>query len=122
MTVNELITLSSDDISNFEIHVGNFLDEFYRRDKKEKAAMVAKPPNKKLPAKQMAFLAATVEKLCNDSGISPPKWVFEKQYFLEEPYFALDAQGMLRVILLLESPNEFLVRNIFISNNALSRV
>jgi len=49
-------------------------------------------------------------------------WVFKEKYFLKEPMFALNAKGDLRTILLVESPNEFLVRNIFVSNNCLQRV
>ena len=45
-----------------------------------------------------ALLAGAVEKLCNDSELE-----------------ALDAEGMLRLVLLVESPNEFVVRNIFVT-------
>jgi len=63
-----------------------------------------------------------VEKLCNDSELEPPAWVFKEKYFLKDPMFALDAKGMLRLVLLVESPNEFVVRNIFVTENCLQRV
>lgn len=69
-----------------------------------------------------AFIAGAVEKLCNDSKIKPPEWVFKVKYFLKDPMFSLDAKGRLRLILLVESPNEFVVRNIFVTENCLQRV
>ena len=69
-----------------------------------------------------AFLAGTAEKLCNDAGIDPPGWVFKDDYVLKDPMFAMDAKGMFRVYLLVESPIEFVVRNIFVTENCLQRV
>ncbi|RJO61152.1 hypothetical protein C4544_03620 [candidate division WS5 bacterium] len=67
-------------------------------------------------------MSGAVEKLCNDSELEPPAWVFKEKYFLKDPMFALDAKGMLRLVLLVESPNEFVVRNIFVTENCLQRV
>jgi len=113
-----------DNINDFEIHLGNFLDEFYRSDKTVKIDMVKSEPEyfEAISLQTYAFLAGAVEKLCNDSDLETPDWVFKGKYFLKDPMFALDAKGMLRLVLLVESPNEFVVRNIFVTENCLQRV
>lgn len=124
MTIAEIVKLTSENISDFEIHLGNFLDEFYRSSEAGKGNIVRDEPEyfKTIPQQTYAFLAGTVEKLCNDSGIEPPKWVFKDEYILKDPMFAMDAKGMLRLYLLVESPIEFVVRNIFVTENCLQRV
>jgi hypothetical protein len=113
-----------ENINDFEIHLGNFLDDFYRNSKTIRIDMVKDEPEyfKTISKQTYAFLAGAVEKLCNDSGLEPPDWVFKEKYFLKDPMFALDAEGMLRLVLLVESPNEFVVRNIFVTENCLQRV
>lgn len=109
---------------NFSIHFGNFLDEYYRTEIGEKAGMLIDEPifYPEITKETYAYLAAAAEKLSNDAQIEAPPWVFQSKYFLEEPYFPFEAKGYLRVILLMESPNEFLVRNIFVSENVLNRI
>jgi len=104
--------------------LGDFLDEFYATNKVKKKNMVKDEPEylDSISQQTYAFLAGAVEKLCNDSGLRPPFWVFKAKYFLKDPMFAIDAKGMLRVYLLVESPNEFVVRNIFVTENCLRRV
>lgn len=119
-TIKDLIKQPED----FEIYWGDFLDYFYHNNQKEKQRIVKEEPKQyqDLSQKTYAFVAAAVEKLCNDSNIEPPNWVFKDKYFLKDPMFSLDAKGDLRTILLLESPHEFIVRNIFVSENCLERV
>ena len=47
--------------------------------------------------------------------------MFKKEYVLEDPYFAKGAIGMLKVALLIESPSEFRLRNVYFSENCMSR-
>ena len=124
MTVAEVVKWTCENIDDFEINLGNFLDEFYRSSKTVKIDMVKDEPEyfETISQQTYAFLAGAVEKLCNDSELEPPDWVFKKKYFLKDPMFALDAEGMLRLVLLVESPNEFVVRNIFVTENCLQRV
>lgn len=124
MTVAEVVKWTCDNIDDFEIHLGNFLDEFYRSSKTVRIDMVKDEPEyfETISKQTYAFLAGAVEKLCNDSELEPPGWVFKEKYFLKDPMFALDAKGMLRLVLLVESPNEFVVRNIFVTENCLQRV
>jgi hypothetical protein len=121
-TVSEVVKQTAKG-QKFELLWGDFLDEFYRSGKEKKMDMVKDEPEHfdNIQAETYAFIAGAVEKLCNDAELEPPAWVFKDKYFLREPYFALNAKGMLRVVLLVESPNEFVVRNVFVSENCLTR-
>lgn len=124
MTVAEVVKSTSENLKEYKIYLGDFLDEFYASDIKTKTEMVKEEPGEYEDISQQtyAFIAGAVEKLCNDSKIKPPEWVFKVKYFLKDPMFSLDAKGRLRLILLVESPNEFVVRNIFVTENCLQRV
>ncbi len=124
MTMADVVKLTSRNIDDFEIHLGNFLDEFYRSSEAVKNDMVKAEPEyfKTISQQTYAFLAGTVEKLCNDSSIEPPGWIFKDEYVLKDPMFAMDAKGTFRLYLLVESPIEFVVRNIFVTENCLQRV
>lgn len=124
MTVWDIAHWTNQDIRHFEIHVGNFLDEFYRCDRKTRTRMVEREPQhgEKLAPHMLPFLAGMVHKLCNDYGVDCPTWVHKEKYILKEPYFPLNATGNLRQLLIEESPEEFRTRNIFTTDNCLTRV
>jgi hypothetical protein len=124
MSVWEVAHWSSQDKRNFDLHVGNFLDQFYKSSPKAREALIVQEPEAsgRLDAYMLPFLAGMVHKLCNDYGLSCPVWVRKPKYRLEEPYFPLNAEGRLRELLLEESPAEFRERNLFPSANCLSRV
>ena len=124
MTVADIVKLTSENLNEYKIYLGNFLDEFYASSIEKKIEMVKEEPGEYegLSEQTYAFIAGAVEKISNDSKIKPPEWVFKAKYFLNDPMFSLDAKGMLRLILLVESPNEFIVRNIFVTENCLQRV
>jgi hypothetical protein len=67
-----------------------------------------------------AYLAATAEELAAKHGLPVPDWTSAADRALRSPWFAssLDA---LRAVLLVESPAAFRARNLFVSENALSR-
>ena len=70
----------------------------------------------------MAFIYAMVNKLEVDYNLDTPNWVYNDEYFkLSTPHFAMDAKGDLRLLLLVESPKQFRMRNIFTTANVLSR-
>jgi hypothetical protein len=123
MTITEVLKSTSNNNSNYNILFGDFLDEFYRSDKTAKMAMIKDEPEvfSNVSISKYAFLAGAAEKLCTDSGLEPPKWVFKEKYYLKDPVFAVNAKGNLRIILLAESPNEFVARNVFVSENCLHR-
>lgn len=71
---------------------------------------------------EMAFVSAMVNKLAVDYDLITPTWVYNDEYFqLKEPHFAMGAKGDLRLLLLVESPKQFRMRNIFTTSNVLSR-
>jgi hypothetical protein len=70
---------------------------------------------------QDAYLAATAEHLARAHGFPIPDWTAADAYKLHRPWFA-SPLAALRTVLLLESPVAFRTRNLFVSENALSRV
>lgn len=110
---------------DFWYYFGDFLDFFYREDttNEQRWDLVKDEPEffNCFENWQYAFLAGAVQHLCVKYSLSSPKWVYDKKYFLEDPYFSLNAKGNLQALLLCESPKEFRIRNIFTSANTLGR-
>lgn len=69
---------------------------------------------------QDAYLAATAEELARRFSLPSPEWTAGEDRKLHRPYFATSLAS-LRAVLLLESPPAFRARNLFVSENALSR-
>lgn len=67
-----------------------------------------------------ASLSAVAEFLACRDRLPAPDWVFDREYFLDRPWFACSSDGM-RPLLIMESPVSFRRRNLFVSKNALSR-
>ncbi|MBN8246746.1 MAG: hypothetical protein J0L84_04805, partial [Verrucomicrobia bacterium] len=70
---------------------------------------------------QDAYLAATAEELARRFSLPQPDWTVGEDRQLRRPWFA-SPLAALRAVLLLESPPAFRARNLFVSDNALSRV
>ena len=108
---------------SFDLCLPNFLDEFY--DGPTAAALAKDPP---LLAPQFgdaghvqdAYLAATAEELARQFDLTFPLWCEAETRKLHRPWFASQLAA-LRAVLLLESPPGFRARNLFVSENALSR-
>jgi len=108
---------------SFDRCLASFLDEFYAAP--DARALAAAPP---LLAPtcgetgriQDAYLAATAEELARGNKFSIPAWVADDSRKLHRPWFA-SPLAALRVVLLLESPAAFRARNLFVSENALTR-
>ena len=114
------LTMNGD---SFDRCLANFLDEFYAApDAKALAnspALLA--PSFGEPGRvQDAYLAATAEELARAQKFSAPAWVAAGVRKLHQPWFA-SPLAALRTVLLLESPAAFRSRNLFISQNALTR-
>lgn len=107
---------------DFYIYLGNFLDEFYKKDNYEKIKMIETEPEYNISTEQKAFLASAIHKLANDFEIDIPDWIFKKEYYLDEPYFDCNAKGKLRLLFMYKSPTEFKHRNVFVDENILQRV
>jgi len=115
------LTLQGD---SFDRCLANFLDGFYAAPQ---AAALAEPPALLAPQLgeigrvQDAYLAATAEVLCRNSQFPLPNWTDHDVRKLHRPWFA-SPLAALRTVLLLESPAAFRSRNLFVSENALTRV
>jgi hypothetical protein len=108
---------------SFDLCLRNFLDGFFARP--TEAALAAEPVRlaDRLPDLgdvKDAYLAATAEWLAWKFNLGLPRWVFEETRRLRRPWFASPLSSM-RAVLLLESPAAFRSRNLFVSENALSR-
>lgn len=107
----------------FDLCLKNFLDGFYTRPDAE--ALRTEPPRlaeKKTRFGQIedAYLAATAEWLAWKFNLPPPPWIFDETRALRRPWFA-SSLSALRAVLLIESPAPFRSRNLFVSENALTR-
>jgi hypothetical protein len=109
---------------SFDRCLANFLDEFY--DAPAAATLAESPPllapsRDELGRVQDAYLAAAAEELARQSNLALPAWTLAEERKLHRPWFA-SPLAALRAVLLLESPAGFRARNLFVSENALSRV
>ena len=109
---------------SFDRCLANFLDEFYAGPS---SAALAEMPHLLAPTytelgrTQDAYLAATAEELARRFSLALPDWVAAEERKLHRPWFA-SPLASLRAVLLLESPAGFRARNLFVSENALTRV
>ncbi len=108
---------------SFDRCLANFLDGFYAHPDALALAPVPEllaPLMGELGRVQDAYLAATAEQLACAHNLPAPAWVASEDRKLHRPWFA-SPLAALRAVLLLESPAAFRSRNLFISENALSR-
>ena len=108
---------------SFDRCLANFLDGFYAAPSaaalQETPALLA-PHFGELGGVQDAYLAATAEELARRFGFPLPAWTVGEHRQLHRPWFATPLAAV-RAVLLLESPPAFRARNLFVSENALSR-
>lgn len=116
------VAVWSDSRESFYSHLADFLDQFYME---HRARMLAEEPM--LLAGRIeegnvadAYLAATAVSLARLIQSVPPAWVWNEVRKLRSPWFASRGRAI-RATLLAESPAPFRERNLFVSENALSR-
>jgi hypothetical protein len=108
---------------SFDFSLRNFLDGFYAQPAAGALSPEPRRLAKALPrvgAIEDAYLAATAEWLAWKFDFQPPRWAFNEARSLRRPWFA-SPLSTLRALLLLESPAPFRSRNLFVSENALTR-
>lgn len=108
---------------SFDLSLRNFLDAFYADPAAEALATEPVRLADKVPqlgGVEDAYLAAAAEWLAWKFNLQPPRWAFDESRSLRRPWFASQLAS-LRALLLLESPAPFRSRNLFVSENALSR-
>jgi hypothetical protein len=122
MTLREVARLAAQGDS-FDRCLANFLDGFHAGP--AALALEEEPPALASQAGELgrlqdAYLAATAEELARRYNLPCPGWTMAEGRHLHRPWFASSLRG-LRAVLLLESPPGFRSRNLFVSENALSR-
>lgn len=108
---------------SFDRSLSNFLDGFYATP--DSTALAAAPvllaPHfGETGLVQDAYIAATAEELARRFSLPQPTWTSGESRRLHRPWFATPLAA-LRAVLLQESPPAFRSRNLFVSENALSR-
>jgi hypothetical protein len=122
-TLAEVALLTSGGDS-FDLCLANFLDEFYNaptEDAIRETPVLLAPRFGELGQVEDAYLAATAEELARAFDLPVPEWTTGDERKLRKPWFA-SPLAALRAVLLLESPAGFRSRNLFVSENALTRV
>lgn len=117
-TLAEVAALAAQGDS-FDRCLANFLDEFYAAALAAAPVLLA-PQFGELGRVQDAYIAATAEELARRFSLPQPDWTVGEDRLLHRPWFATPLAA-LRAVLLLESPPAFRSRNLFVSENALSR-
>jgi hypothetical protein len=108
---------------SFDYCLANFLDDFYATPSAPALALepvLLAPHFDGTGQVQDAYLAAVAEDLARQFNLTRPGWVDASTRKLHRPWFA-SPLAALRAVLLLESPASFRSRNLFVSENALSR-
>src|SRR5947209_8012377 len=108
---------------SFDYSLANFLDEFYAGPNAQALAdspRLLSPQFGETGSVQDAYLAATADELSRAYQFSFPAWTAAETRRLYRPWFA-SKLASLRAVLILESPPAFRSRNLFISENALTR-
>jgi len=108
-------------VKNIKYKIANFIDAFNLADKETRKELTKRFPFREIKNREVsAYIAAMVEELCFSNNLETPEWVFNKKYQLKEPCF-LGGLESLKASLIVESPLSFRRRNIFVSENVLSR-
>ena len=118
----EIADLAASDES-FDLCLANFLDEFYARPSQkalENSPALLAPKFGDIGRVRDSYLAATAEELARKYNLVLPRWTEDESRKLHHPWFA-STLASLRAVLIHESPPAFRSRNLFVSENALSR-
>ncbi|MGE5528118.1 MAG: hypothetical protein ACM3X6_03140 [Patescibacteria group bacterium] len=118
MTARECLAAAKAAGPDFQRAVNLFIDGFRRADAAARRLLVEDPIA--APGRLEGLVAAVVSALCREAGMDPPPWV--SRIHSPEPFFAFPARSYpLRLLLMLESPAPFFIRNVFVPENYLSR-
>jgi len=94
-----------------------FVDDFRRNPSFDKLKIEASYTNNIANA----FYAGVVEELAKEHNMKAPKWALCKKYYLSEPVFLGGFKSEYRILIMIETPLAFKVRNIFVGENILHR-
>lgn len=101
------------------MYFGNFLDRFYKSPNNE--WFLVKPNFEGVEKYIAVFTVASMCCSCDRFELEKPEWTKSKEFIMEEPWFTNNTKGPLRFFYLVESPQAFRCRNMFVSNKVLNR-
>lgn len=124
MTLQTLIDIKCRDNNEYKIVFNNFVIDLYKNSNKYKDFLKIEPDWKTLDQKSISLIVSSMYHLARKTEwkMKVYSWMLDEKFILKEPYFALNAKGMLKVILLQESPKDFRRNNIYVSANVLEKV
>lgn len=124
MTFQELVDIKSQDNGKYKISFNNFIMDLYENPDKYGNFLEKEPDWGKLDEKSVSLIVSNMYHLARKTNWSMKvyPWMSDEKFILKEPYFALNAKGMLKVILLQESPKDFRRNNIYVSENVLEKI
>lgn len=121
MTVNGILEKELSQGRDFSFAWRIFLDIFYAAAKEQKQQLISHAPSYLSDRRQLSYCAAGIHMLCRENGLAIPEWVMDSSHILKDPYFPGASTDLLKLVCLVESPPEFKMRNIFTTENVLSR-
>ena len=118
MTALDCVRAAKDLGPEFQRAVNAFIDEFRAAAAPARLLLVQAPIEQS--GELEGLVAAVVSALCRETGMPAPGWV--ALIGSPEPFFAFPARSFeLRVLLMIESPPPFRIRNVFVPREYLSR-
>ena len=109
-------------INEVKEYVGEMKAVEFLKDKKTMTACAFSVSQIGELAKEIqSFVSSSIDYLSNSINKKTPEWAMSKKYRLEEPFFPSNLKGEIRAVMLIESPIEYKVRNIYVLGNVLTR-
>lgn len=122
LSIKEVVELL--DFQDENLLYSQFLDDFYHAETKiDKYNLIKDEPKYKDEYTTfLCILAGTTHKLATDYSLTIPQWIFERKYYLDSVYYALDTKNKeFQAYLMQTTPQEFKERNLMVGNTILER-
>lgn len=105
----------------------HYIESYLKENNKDSISVLfnTEPKNyKKIPISAYAYIAAMTEKITKDNEITTPKWVYNRKYYLDNPWYPPEVEKYPRLKAVLKdvSPEPFKSRNLYVSEDALKVV